>query len=55
MEVAILVGAMLVKAPRRRLLALLLILAAAAGGLSGCGPLNTLREVGHHTEEAEGR
>jgi hypothetical protein len=44
-----------VKAPRRRLVALLLVLAAAAGGVSGCGPLNTLKEVGQHTEEAEGR
>jgi hypothetical protein len=38
----------------RRLLVLLLVL-AAAGGVSGCGPLNTLKEVGRHTEEAEGR
>jgi predicted small secreted protein len=42
------------KVPPRRLLALLLVL-ACSGGLSACGPLNTLKEVGRHTEEAEGR
>jgi hypothetical protein len=39
---------------RRALLPIVLAIIAAAG-ISGCGPLNDAREIGRHTEEAEGR
>jgi hypothetical protein len=41
--------------PALRRLLVLLALAGAGAGVSGCGPLNTLKQVGRHTEEAEGR